>query len=301
MSFSENTKQEIAAQRLHSRREKTAFLSALIHTAGSLIFGGGRMQLVLYTENAQVREAVDAITAEIYKTQAAVRGGRRMELVYEGAVLPRLLKDCGIIDANGHVAAGIAADLIATERCGAAYVRGAFLGAGSVTAQRYHLEFVLSNALFAEDLVTLLAKQNIPAKVTARKEKYVVYLKEGEAIADCLALMGASKAVLSLCNLMAERQLGGYVNRATNCEMHNLDKQVQASVLQTTAIRHLLAIGAIEDARLRETALVRLENPEASYEELAASLKISKSGVKHRLRRLLALAESKNILGEERE
>ena len=112
----------------------------------------------------------------------------------------------------------------------------------------------------------------------------MVYLKESEAISDCLALMGAAKAVLSLNSIMAQRQMSEHINRQQNCDMHNIDKQINTGISQCAYLREL-DMNALSGT-LEETARARLEHPDYSYEQLGALLGVSKSGLKNRLRRL---------------
>lgn len=291
--FSEQAKNEIAAVKLHSRRGMIAFLSAIIHTAGSLMISDKKIGFMIFTENVQIPLLTDEIVYNLYKAKGERLSGseksRRVEIKFAGSYAEKCLTECGILSENREVFAGIAPKLLEDNTAKCAYIRGAFLGAGSVSPNRYHLEFALSSPILADDLMRLLLDFHLAPRKGVRKEKRIVYLKESQAISDLLALMGANRAVLALNNQIAQRQIGGYVNRTTNCEIHNLDKQVNAFVLQQQAIRYLTKHGLLQDEKLFKTASARLNNPEASYDELADALGISKSGVKHRLAKIVEL------------
>ena len=125
-----------------------------------------------------------------------------------------------------------------------------------------------------------------------RKSRAVVYAKDSEKISDCLALMGAGKAVLAFNSLLAERQMSEHLNRQQNCDMHNIDKQIDTGLRQCEFLRALEP----DDLSpvLRETAAARLAHPDFSYEQLAQATGVSKSGLKNRLRRLREIYEKAN-------
>jgi phosphotransferase system HPr (HPr) family protein len=112
----------------------------------------------------------------------------------------------------------------------------------------------------------------------------VVYCKSGAGICDCLALMGAAKAVLRLNSILVDRQMAEHLNRQQNCDLYNIDKQIDTGLRQCAHIRSL-PLDTLTPA-LKDTAAARLQHPDYSYEQLAAALGISKSGLKNRLRRL---------------
>ena len=180
--------------------------------------------------------------------------------------------------------------------CRRAYLRGAFLGGGSVNKPEgdYHLELVTANETFARNLYKLLRGQRLPAGITERKRDFVVYLKDGDAISGFLGLVGAYQAVMNFENVRVVKDMRNQVNRLVNCETANLQKTVNAAGRQLDAIRRIEAAGGLEQLpkSLRETARLRLELPEATLQELveAAGGRLGKSGINHRLRKLEAIA-----------
>ena len=131
-----------------------------------------------------------------------------------------------------------------------------------------------------------------PALMT-RKGSLVVYLKESERIADLLTVIGAGNASMELMQAKMFKEVRNYVNRKTNFETANFGKTVSAAIRQTEAIEKVIAMHGMEalPEDLREIARLRLENPEISLRELAERLGMSRSGVNHRLRRILEIAE----------
>ena len=181
-----------------------------------------------------------------------------------------------------------------------AFVRGIFLGSGSVNnpENKYHLEMILNTIENAKIVKKLLEKMQINMKEMQRKSGYSLYLKEGEEISKFLALIGANSAVLKFEEIRVLRDMKNNINRKVNCETANLSKTINAAVKQIEAIKTLQKEGKFESLsdNLKEIALLRLENPDASLTELGQMLKnpIGKSGVNHRLKQLEQLGTIKN-------
>ena len=185
--------------------------------------------------------------------------------------------------------------------CAAAFLRGAFLSCGSVIdpQREYHLEFSVGHRHLAEDLCALFAgleEISLQPAMINRKGVYVVYLKESEAITDLLTFMGAQNGALELIQVKMFKELRNNVNRRSNCEAANLEKTANAAATQRVAIEKIRDQIGLDQLppELRELAELRYENPEMSLRELGENLAepISRSGVNHRLRRILEIAET---------
>ena len=283
-------KAELSEKPLFSRTEKLAFLSGLIFSSGALIMGRGEVSVKLTTESEPIAKAVCACVESVLGRAPLLSGNRRKSMEIPHAA--SLLLDAHVLtQADGHFAVyeGIAPAFVA--QAPAAYVRGAFAGSGSLSIQKYHLEFTFGSRAIADDFLKLLEAVSIRGKLAVRQERAVVYVKGGEEISDCLALMGASKACLELNALMVDRQMRGQMNRKRNCDLYNIDKQIDTGVRQSAFIKELNLDELSEP--LRAAAQMRLQHPESSYEELGELLGISKSGVKNRLKRLQAIYEKR--------
>lgn len=152
--------------------------------------------------------------------------------------------------------------------------------------QGYHIDFTFDDLENARSFCDILGAYDILPKLTHRGDLIVVYIKSREDICNLLALIGASKALMDLNNEIALREVRGNANRRANCDSGNIAKQVATAREQVEVIKGL----DLErlDSKLREVAVARVENPEASYEELAEGLKISKSCLVHRMRRVMS-------------
>ena len=176
-----------------------------------------------------------------------------------------------------------------------AMLRGLFLGCGSVNSpsSRYHMEFVAPTDSWATAISTVAESVGSKAGVMERSGQHVVYFKEGDAIVRLLSLMGASRAVMEFESVRVVREVSGEVNRRLNFETANIGKTIGSGLRQAAAIERLEATGRLDrlPPALREMARWRKTNPELNLGELAGRMKLSKSAVNHRLRRLQELAE----------
>ena len=183
------------------------------------------------------------------------------------------------------------------EGCPSAFLHGAFLSAGTVNDphRSIHLEFFLRVPAYLPLVTAVLAECGYPPRTVARKNGTGLYYKDGTSVEDLLTLCGAGRVAMELMNVRFERQLRGEENRATNCLTKNISKTVTAAMRQVDAIRALRRSGRLSGlpAGVQETAALREENPEVSLEELCAlhNPPITKSGLNHRLKRLLEEAE----------
>ena len=179
-----------------------------------------------------------------------------------------------------------------------AYLRGAFLAGGSVTdpAKRYHLEMTTSHYKVSRETCALLIECGFSPKELSRGGNNILYFKQSDYIEDFLTAIGAQVSAMGVMEAKVEKDLRNGVNRRVNCETANLTKVVDASMGQMAAIRALEEAGELDKlpGKLRETALLRRENPEATLQELAAMLNppMTKSAINHRMRKLLELARA---------
>lgn len=180
--------------------------------------------------------------------------------------------------------------------CRRAYIRGAFLAAGSVSdpEKSYHLEIVCQEMRQALFLEQLLESFEIEAKTILRKKNYVLYVKDGTRIVETLNVMGAHVALMDFENMRILKEMRNSVNRKVNCETANIGKTVNAAQRQIEDIKRLMAGDDYKQLppALREMAELRVSHPEATLKELGelCTPPLGKSGVNHRLRKLSQIA-----------
>jgi hypothetical protein len=187
--------------------------------------------------------------------------------------------------------------LLQNTCCRRAYIRGAFLAAGSISdpSKSYHFEIVCASMPQALQLQELMTGFETDAKIVERKDRFVVYLKEGSQIVDMLNVMEAYVSLMNLENVRILKEMRNSVNRKVNCETANISKTVNAAVKQLEDIEKIRDTIGFDrlPAHLKEMALLRLEHPDAPLKELGGYLDppVGKSGVNHRLRRLSEIAD----------
>ena len=305
MSFSAQTKNELA--RVSEAREccKISELSALFRMDGSIQISGRRIYINIPNENAAVARKVFSLVRDLFGVQPEVLVQRKNKLRKNNIYLVRIppqeltreiLSTLGLVDDGGRLQEKVKKEFFRKECCRRSYLRGAFLGGGSVNrpSATYHLEIITSNESHAHDLRRLFRRFKLDAKINKRKNWYVIYLKESDQIAACLGLMGAHEALLDFENKRIMKGMKNQVNRLVNCETANLNKTVNASVQQLESISRIrTAIGLDKlPPPLRQVAEARINNPDASLRELGEMLdpRVGKSGVSHRLRKIEEIA-----------
>ena len=178
-----------------------------------------------------------------------------------------------------------------------AYVRGCFLGSGSINnpENKYHIEFIVKDRNIADEILQILNKYNIHFKKLEKENAVSLYSKDGEEISKFLAFIGANSSVLKFEDIRVYRDMRNNVNRIVNCETANLSKTVNAAVKQIDAINKLKESGKYNSLseNLKEIAELRIKYPEVSLIELGKMLNppIGKSGVNHRMKAILKLVE----------
>lgn len=284
MSFSHEVKEELVKHMGTARHCQLAELAAILHFCGQ--YGrdsDGYFTIGFQVENTTVVKKCFTLLKKTYSidTDVAIDEEKMQELYTR----------------FGDVNEPVDEVLLKSACCRRAYIRGAFLAIGSISAPEkgYHLEFVTANEKKAIQLQEMIQSFGIEAKTILRKKYHVVYMKESEAIVDLLNIMEAHVALMKLENLRILKELRNTVNRRVNCETANINKTLDSSRKQQEDIRLLKEKYGLENLPkgLQQIARIRLEEPEASLKELGEMLEppIGKSGVNHRLRKLSELAE----------
>ena len=183
------------------------------------------------------------------------------------------------------------------EGCRSAFLRGIFLSCGTVNDphKSFHLEFSFEEEAVRDFAKIFLTSLGYPPRGVTRPKTLGLYYKDGGAVEDLIALMGSQHTVFEIINDRIEREIRNNENRATNFVTSNIKKTVSASAKHLEAINLLLEKGRFDrlPMSLQETATLRYQNPNITLDELAAQHRppISKSGLNHRLKKLLEEAE----------
>lgn len=310
MSFSSEVKEELSLQMDSARHCQIAEITAIITMCGRVsISTRDKVHVRIQTENLYVARKYHTllrktfhICGEVSVKIHGIYGQNRMYSVavkkHEDAL--RILNAARLIRADLEVAENLSlVDNLIVQRscCRRAFIRGAFLVAGSISDPEkfYHFEIVCATMPKALQLREMICSFDLDAKIVQRKGHYVVYIKEGAQIVDILNVMEAHKALMNLENIRIVREMRNSVNRKVNCETANINKTVSAAVKQIEDIEYLQTHMGLDKLpeNLVQIAQLRLDQREATLKELGMMLSppVGKSGVNHRLRRLSEMAE----------
>ena len=295
MSFSSDIKKELCDVRELSPQQAEAMLYGIMYASR---MDEGRP--LIQTENIDLMNAAAELIRAVFPN---VRTGI-VRLVKNSGSLYTLKIRSGwedIAERFGDFSSISREAVSGGDEESGAFLRGVFVSCGSVTDpnKEYHLELVLPENDRTPALLDFIAEHGMSLKETtrgrARSKKTVLYAKESELIEDCLTYIGAANHSMEIMHVKIVKDFRNRVNRSVNCENANLDKTVAASNKSTADIEYIFSTMGADwlSPDLRETARLRVENPEMSLSELCGMFpeKISRSGLNHRLKKLSKLAE----------
>lgn len=300
MSFSNDVKNELSRIETNDPCCDKAELLGLLRMSGAIIIRGSNVGIHFSTENAALaRRVLQLLKSNCQvQTEVVITRSRRLKKNnrYQVRVIPapqvsKALTELQLLS----VESDLKNPLLNNHCCKRTFLRGAFLGGGSISrpSSDYHLEMVTGNEDFAHSIIKVMHSFSLKAKLTDRKNDFIVYLKDGESITKFLSVIGAHNSMMDFENVRIVKEMRNNVNRVVNCETANLNKVVKAAVRQINCIKYIeqhLGLNQLPQA-LQDTARLRLEYPDASLNELVEySGGIGKSGINHRLKKLQEMA-----------
>jgi cell division protein WhiA len=302
--LSADVRNELAAIEPQRDAERLAELSGLFHCAGRVhLLGHGEISLHLDVASAAVaRRAFLLLKAfgvaselRTYRQRSFARATRYQLHVAGGPRALQTLHEAGVLTAAGAPLEEVPRRVVAGRATRAAYVRGALLAGGSVSAPpSLHLEIRTASRAGADALTRLVAHEGVELGVAERGDHHVAYARGAEAVAGVLALAGASETVLGLEERAVVAATRSRANRLANADHANLARASRAAWAQVEAVRRLQRAGALDDLApvLREVAELRVRHPSLSLRELGLKCRppAPKPSVHRRLRRLVELS-----------
>ena len=296
MSFSNVVKNELSRIETNDAADDKAELLGLLRMSGAIVIRGMNVGIHFSTENAALARRVLHMLKNNYQvqTEVVITRSRRLKKNnrYQVHVIPapqvaKAMDELQLLS----VESDLKNPLLTSHNCKRTFLRGAFLGGGSISrpTSDYHLEMVTGNEDFAQTIIKVMHTFSLKAKLTDRKNEYIVYLKDGEGITNFLRVIGAHNAMMELENARIVKEMRNNVNRAVNCETANLNKVVKAAVRQVACIKYIDEHGGIAQLppNLQEMARLRLQYPDVSLNDLVEYAGgIGKSGINHRLKKL---------------
>lgn len=294
MSFSANTKAELCRDKLQKK------CCTLAEACGVLLYCGTvtpeLIRIVTESETFAARLPklfFRAFRVEFDEIQNAAKSSF---LITDSAKIRTIFSAIGY-SPEISITLHVNYSLLENDCCRRSFLRGAFLCGGSVTdpEKRYHLELSTNRRKVSLETLSLLLDLGFQPKDTIRNASSILYFKQSEAIEDFLAYLGAPVASMEIAEARIEKEMKNKINRIVNCDTANTSKIVEAAQTQIAAIRRLEALGVLETLpeKLRQTAQLRVENPESNLTELATLFDppLTKSALNHRLRKLTELGK----------
>ncbi|MBO6017729.1 MAG: DNA-binding protein WhiA [Oscillospiraceae bacterium] len=297
MSFSADAKAELCSGRIEKRSLAVAECYGILLYCNT--FHANEIRIITASPDFSLRLPrlfwkAFSLNFDVLPPENAV--GKRSFCITDRAKIGRILESFGA-EAGGQVAHHVNLSVLEEPGCPEAFVRGAFLAGGSVTdpEKRFHLELATSHQSVSRELRSLLLEMDLDPREASRGAHALLYFKKSDQIADFLAHIGAHVAAVSIHTAKVDKEMRNTVTRQINCDTANADKTVSAALKQDAAIRKLLkreGLDSLPEA-LRDAALLRLANPEASLADLAllSNPPVTKSCLSHRLNKIIALAE----------
>jgi DNA-binding protein WhiA len=285
-----------------------AELAAMILASGGLVYrGAGKYGVSIHTESAAAASRGMSLCERFLGVRLTLQSAVSQQLgthirydaCADDADADILLEKLHLLDPAGPFGMRTTASNALLEKpcCQSAFLRGAFLGCGTVgdPQKAYQLEFALRDEALARQIFLVLKARGLSAKLGARKSQAIVYLKDGDSIGELFGQMSAFKAVTDIESIRVMKEVRMQINRQVNCDTNNVDRVIDAAEQQLSAIRYIdrrLGLDALEKP-LRALARARLAHPDLSLADLGAALDppLSKSGVNARMRRLKMIAE----------
>lgn len=299
-SFTQIVKEELCTNTYESIERLKALLAAYIRINGSMVFRNKKSYISLSTENAKIAKFIYKTIGEIYQSEIELSYHNRQNgdtvytiLINEEESL--LIEDLEISFLEGKISKNI----VKNDDTISGYLAGAFLASGSVNSPKtsnYHLEISLNNDNYAKWLAKLFAKyhnSDIEPKITKRRDRYILYFKKSDQIANFLIMVGAVSSCMEFENIRIDRDFMNSANRLTNMDTANLKKTLETGKRQVDEIKDIdakLGIDNIRNIKAKELCKLRLENENASLNELAELLSkrldrpITKSNINHLFR-----------------
>ena len=304
LTFSGEVKEELSKNLAEKEHCHIAEIAAIIGMCGKVaIDSRERYSIKVRTENVSVARKYFTLLRKTFNidTETLVSANKSKGHTTYTVIIKRhedamrVLRETKLMDGDGEISEEYS--IIRRPCCKRAYLRGAFLAAGSISnpEKSYHIEIVCANRKRANQIKMLINGFRLDSKVILRKNSYVVYLKEGSQIVDLLNVIEAPISLMKMENVRILKEMRNTVNRKVNCETANINKTVSAAAKQAEDIAFIqktIGVSKLPDA-LQEVARLRLAHPEASLKELAelSTSEIGKSGINHRLRKLIEIAE----------
>lgn len=283
-SYAQDVKNELSRKLGDDRGCQRAEFVALLNAARKI---DGRFEFT--TSNAAVARRVIMLGKKFFpNTKPEVAAVRRKKLLKNLIYVVRFIA----AEVQNFFDALDFAELVKRTRFKVAYLRGAFLAGGTVNRPeaRYFLTIVSSTETEAKFVRKQMEKLDFRAGLYERKKKFVVWLREADAICDFLGMLGADSAVERFEIARNVKEIRMAVNRIVNLETAALNRTIEAAQSQLADIKLLLDNKVPVKPKMQEAMTLRLENPTCNMRELAEKVGMSEPGLLYRFHMINRLA-----------
>jgi len=297
MSFSSETKAELCQGKIEKK------CCAVAESYGVLLYCNtfSPREIRIITASADFASRLPRLFKKAFglgfdTVPAENASGKRSFTITDPKKIKIIFETFGL-EPEEHLSHHLNFGVIEEDCCRCSFVRGAFLAGGSVTdpEKRYHLELATPHHSVSRESFSLLLDLGFSPRETSRAGNSLLYFKQADAIADFFITIGASNTAMEIITAKVEKEMRNTITRQTNCDNANIDKTIAAAQAQMGAIRTMAHEYGLEGLPepLRDAALLRITNPEASLADLAllSYPPVSKSCLSHRLKKIMSLAE----------
>jgi len=294
MSFSSETKAELCSAKIDRKCCAVAECYGVLMYCNT--FSPSEIRIITASDAFALRlpklfRKAFSLSFDVQPSEAA--SGKRSFIIKERAKLAQIMEAFGA-DIENHLSHHVNFGVLEEDCCRTAFVRGAFLAGGSVTdpEKRYHMELATPHQSVSREVYSLLLDMGFSPKETKRASNSLLYFKQADAIADFFTTIGASTAAMNVMTAKVEKEMRNTITRQINCDSANADKTVMAAQAQLDAIRYIareFGLDALPEP-LKDAALLRITNPEASLSDLAqlSYPPVSKSCLNHRFKKIMS-------------
>lgn len=294
MSFSSDVKAELSKERPDKK------CCAAAESYGILLFCNTftSQEIRIITASEDFAERVPRLFKKAFGISfdilpAEGGNGKRSLIINNREKIKTIFETFGA-EIDGTLSHHVNYGMLEEECCRAAFIRGAFFAGGSVTdpEKSYHLELATAHNSVCRETYSLLLEMGFTPRQTERKGNFLLYFKQADVIADLFTTISAPITAMRVINAKVEKEMRNTVTRQINCDSANADKTVAAAQEQMAAIRKIAKEYGLDvlPEPLKETALLRIANPEASLSDLAqlSYPQVTKSCLSHRLKKIVA-------------
>lgn len=273
---------------------------AVAEAYGMLLYANAftNKEIKIITEKTVIKKRISQLFKKAFNIELCVfesEKGKYIISIQDSEIIKKIFLKLGY-DYKCYITYPLNRNIIEDDCCRAAFLRGTFLVGGAVAApdKKCHLEIATNHKGLARQVMSLMLDMDFSPKITQRKTNYIIYYKDTQSVEDFLTLIGAPLSSMAIMEAKVEKELRNSVNRQVNCETANLIRSTDAAAKQIVVITKAVNKFGIDifPKKLQKTVKLRLQNPSASFSELASMSgeEISKPGMSHRIRKIVKIA-----------